>query len=140
GGGRWLFAEGRLATPDGKARCTALVPVGAGDSTPADPARDGRTAASGPAPRFRVSTRRGNQFNSMVQRDIDPLTGARRDDVLISAEDLERLQLAEGAAVLLRSSGGTFRGRLKRAPILPGNLEVHWPEGNALLAGGRLRA
>ena len=87
---------------------------------------------------FRVSTRRGKQFNSMIQRDVDPLTGARRDDVLISADDLARLSLPEGAAVRLRSADGTFRGRLKRAPILPGNLEVHWPEGNTLLSGSRI--
>jgi len=137
-GGRTLFADGRFATPDGNAHFTAVDPVSAGRSTPADAARAGATTARGPEPAFRVSTRRGKQFNSMIQRDVDPLTGARRDDVLISAEDLERLQLAEGAAVLLRSSGGTFRGRLKRAPILPGNLEVHWPEGNALLPGAKI--
>ena len=27
---------------------------------------------------------------------------------------------------------------LRRARIRPGNLEVHWPEGNVLLAGDRL--
>ena len=74
----------------------------------------------------------------MVQRDVDPLTGARRDDVFISGEDLDRLRLSDGAAVLLRSTAGTFRGRLKRAAILPGNVEVHWPEGNTLLPGGRI--
>jgi hypothetical protein len=74
----------------------------------------------------------------MIQREIDPLTGARRDDVLISAEDLARLALAEGAAVQLRSADGTFRGRLKRAPILSGNLEVHWPEGTTLLSASRI--
>ena len=47
---------------------------------------------------FCVSTRRGKQFNSMVQRDVDPLTGARRDDVLISAADLDRLGLRDGDA------------------------------------------
>ena len=73
-----------------------------------------------------------------MQRTIDPLTGARRDDVLISAEDLARLALAEGAAVQLRSADGTFRGRLKKAAILPGNLEVHWPEGNSLLSSSRI--
>ena len=38
----------------------------------------------------------------------------------------------------LRSAHGSFTGRLLAAPIKPGNLEVHWPEGNALLAGDRL--
>ena len=38
----------------------------------------------------------------------------------------------------LRSANGTFGGRLKQAPIKPGNLEVHWPEGNALLSGSSI--
>ena len=71
----------------------------------------------------------------MVQRAIDPLTGADRHDILISAVDLARLELAEGSVVHLRSASGVFRGRLKLAPIKPGNLEVHWPEGNVLLSG-----
>jgi hypothetical protein len=85
-----------------------------------------------------VSTRRGKQFNSMVQHQVDPLTGAGRDDILISAHDLARLRLAEGAAVRLRSASGAFSGRLKRAPIKPGNLEVHWPEGMPLLSGSAI--
>jgi hypothetical protein len=48
---------------------------------------------------------------------------------------LTRLRLADGASVRLSSGCGTFSGRLKRAPIKPGNLEVHWPEGNVLLSG-----
>ena len=27
-----------------------------------------------------------------------------------------------------------FVGRVRRSPIKPGNLEVHWPESNALLS------
>jgi anaerobic selenocysteine-containing dehydrogenase len=74
----------------------------------------------------------------MVQRDVDPLTGARRDDVLISGEDLQRLNMDDGAAVELRSPNGSFRGRLKSAPMTPGNLEVHWPEGNVLLSAAAI--
>jgi anaerobic selenocysteine-containing dehydrogenase len=73
-----------------------------------------------------------------VQRDVDPLTGARRDAVFISPEDLLRLQLEDGAAVELRSASGLFVGRLKAAPMRPGNLEVHWPEGNALLSASAI--
>jgi molybdopterin-dependent oxidoreductase alpha subunit len=126
-GGRTLYADGRFATPDGMAHFT-----------PIDLDRRKAMAARAADSVFRVSTRRGKQFNSMVHRDVDPLTGARRDDVLISADDLTRLSLPEGAAVRLRSDDGTFRGRLKRAPILPGNLEVHWPEGNTLLSGSMI--
>jgi hypothetical protein len=74
----------------------------------------------------------------MVQRAVDPLTGAARDEILISADDLARLALPEGAAVRLRSAAGAFAGRLRRAPIKPGNLELHWPEGNVLLSGAAI--
>ena len=84
---------------------------------------------------FLVSTRRGKQFNSMVQRPIDPLNGASREDVLISEDDLARLGFATGQWTRLRSADGVYVGRLRAAPIKPGNLEVHWPEGNVLLSG-----
>src|SRR5207237_316269 len=61
-GGRTLYADGRFATPDGKA-AFSVVDLGARR----EPATEDR---------FLVSTRRGKQFNSMVQREIDPLTGA----------------------------------------------------------------
>jgi hypothetical protein len=35
--------------------------------------------------------------------------------------------------VSLLSEFGTFAGRLRIAPIRSGNLQVHWPEANALL-------
>jgi molybdopterin-dependent oxidoreductase alpha subunit len=117
-GGGQLYEDGIFATPDGKARFTAVVP----------PAR------RAPEGSFYLSTRRGKQFNSMVQRDRDPLTGARRDDVLVSPEDAARLGLAEGDPVRLRSRSGSFEGRARLDRIKPGNLEVHWPEGNRLLA------
>ena len=122
-GGRTLYADGRFATTDGKAHF-AMVPIGPDPRTSADT--------------FSVSTRRGKQFNSMVQRQVDPLTGAGRNDILISAQDMARLRLAEGASVRLRSASGAFSGRLKRAPIKPGNLEVHWPEGMPLLSGSAI--
>jgi predicted molibdopterin-dependent oxidoreductase YjgC len=128
-GGRTLYADGRFATPDGKAHFSNVV---AQAFRPADAGLKPRATLDGHT--FRVSTRRGKQFNSMVQRDVDPLTGAHRDAVFISQEDLLRLQLEDGAAVELRSASGHFVGRLKAAPMRPGNLEVHWPEGNALLS------
>ena len=118
-------ADGRFATPDGKAR---FSPVVAGRLRAVHSVR-----LQADAGQFRVSTRRGKQFNSMVQRSVDPLTGAARDEVFISREDMTRVGLAEGARVRLRSPSGSVVGRLKVAPIRPGNLEVHWPEGNALL-------
>ena len=74
-GGKHLYADGRFATADGRARFSCVTP----------PARR-------PAPdQLYVSTRRGKQFNSMVQKAVDPLTGAARDDVLIARDDARRL-------------------------------------------------
>ncbi len=70
----------------------------------------------------------------MVQREVDPLTGASREDVLISPEDAARLHLSPGHPVRLVSEDGDFHGRVLLAPIKPGNIEVHWPEGMALLS------
>jgi anaerobic selenocysteine-containing dehydrogenase len=112
-----LYADGRFATSDGKAHFAHVSPLA-------------RTRAEGT---FFVSTRRGKQFNSMVQKEIDPLTGAARNAVFISVEDAERLGVPDGAAVRLVSPHGRYEGRVFRAPIKPGNLEVHWPEGNILL-------
>jgi predicted molibdopterin-dependent oxidoreductase YjgC len=116
-GGRLLFAEGRFATDDGRARFSPVAPRG-------------RTRPEGT---FYLSTRRGKQFNSMVQRDVDPLTGAARDAVFISAADARRLGLEQGAPVRLVSPHGDYDGRAFIAAIREGNLEVHWPEGNGLL-------
>jgi molybdopterin-dependent oxidoreductase alpha subunit len=116
-GGPRLFADGRFNTPDGKARFTTVTP----------PAR------KAPPGMFYVSTRRGKQFNSMVQHDVDPLNGARREDVLMAAEDASRLGLREGDAVRLLSRSGSYVGRARLEEMKPGNVEVHWPEGNVLL-------
>ena len=104
-GGPQLFADARFGTPDGRARFSAVT----------SPDR------SRPAGTFLLSTRRGKQFNSMVQRERDPLTGAAREDVLMAAEDAARLGLADGARLRLRSSAGTFEGRLKVDGVKPGS-------------------
>jgi len=116
-GGRHLFADGNFATADGKAHFSCV---------------SAQERRAGPA-EFYLSTRRGKQFNSMVQKRVDPLTGAARDDVLIAAEDAARLGLADGDRIRLVSAQGVFEGRARLAEIKSKNLEVHWPEGNVLL-------
>jgi len=120
-GGPRLCADYRFNTPDGKARFVI----------PHWPPRD---ATPG---KFYVTTRRGNQFNSMVWGERDPLTGSDRDDAIISAEDARRLSLKGGDPVLLRSEVGEFRGKVRIADIASGTLAVHWPEGNVLIRTGR---
>jgi predicted molibdopterin-dependent oxidoreductase YjgC len=136
-GGRNLYADGRFATTDGKAHfriCNVARAAGGGRYEEAGFGQilDGASAVP---QSFRLSTRRGKQFNSMIQREVDPLTGAARDAVLISQEDADRLSLGEGQRVRLESADGAFEGRVRRSPLKPGNLVVHWPEGNVLLAG-----
>lgn len=85
---------------------------------------------------FYVSTRRGKQFNSMVQAQRDSLTGAFRNAVFLSSEDARRLELNEGDAITLKNDQGRLVGRVKIADIKPQNIQVHWPEGNVLLKRG----
>jgi molybdopterin-dependent oxidoreductase alpha subunit len=119
-GGPRLCADDRFNTPDTKAHF----------EIPRWPDR------ALPPGAFLVSTRRGNQFNSMVWEEYDPLTGFHRDDVLMAREDAHHLGLRDGDPVLLRSEVGEFRGNVRIAPIASRNLTVHWPEANALIRTG----
>ncbi len=119
-GGPRLCEGWRFDTPDGLAHFKALRPP----------------AAEIPEGMFFLSTRRGNQFNSMVQESYDPLTGAVRDEVFLSAEDAREMGLREGASVLIESEAGELRGRVKIMPIRPRNVQVFWPEGNVLIKRG----
>ncbi len=120
-GGPHLCAGGEFPTADGRGRFSVVElpsPRSSGDG-------------------FELSTRRGKQFNSMVQASKDALTGAMREAVLISSSDAARLGIAQNDAVRVRSATGEFLGRAHLAPIAPGNVQVHWPEGNVLIADGR---
>jgi predicted molibdopterin-dependent oxidoreductase YjgC len=116
-GGRHLFADGRFNTPDGRGRFSAVRP-------PALERADGS---------FMVATRRGKQFNSMIHERHDGFNGATREAVLMSDYDADRLGLPDGTPVELRSGERSYQGKVLRAPVMPGNLQVHWPEGNILL-------
>ena len=86
---------------------------------------------------FVVSTRRGKQFNSMVQRKKDPLTGLSREAVLMNATDARAENLADGEPVVLVNEHGRLPGRVSIAPVAPGNLQVHWPEAQVLIDRSR---
>ncbi len=117
-GGDHLCAGWTFPTPDGKARFS-VVPLP-------------EVRRRGPD-EFVLATRRGKQFNSMVQERRDALTGADRDAVFISTADADRLALADGDPVVLTSAAGELVGRVFRATLARGNLQVHWPEGEVLL-------
>jgi anaerobic selenocysteine-containing dehydrogenase len=117
-GGRRLCEGGIFPLPGGRARFVPATPP---------------VALGGRDDRLRVTTRRGKQFNSMVHEQGDAITGAQRDDVLLARADVDRLGLAEGDRIVLRSERGELAGRVKVAELLAGNAQVHWPEGNVLL-------
>ncbi len=116
-GGSHLCFGWNFPTPDGKAKFSVLSPA----------------QIELPEGNFLVATRRGKQFNSMVQEHKDAITGAVREAVLISSVDAKKLGLKNGDGVLLKNDLGEYQGRIYTAPINPGNLQVHWPEGNVLL-------
>ncbi len=116
-GGRHLCAGGDFPTDDGRGRFTPLVPA-----TPEVPEGS-----------FFVSTRRGKQFNSMIQAEVDPHTGASRDAVYIDRADADALGLTDGDRVVLDNEIGSMEGRLCLVRLPIRTLQVHWPEGNVLL-------
>lgn len=119
-GGRHLCADGEFPLPNGRARFSVLnvAPTSLGPDE------------------WYVSTRRGKQFNSMVLATTDPLTGAGRDAIYIDAHDAGVLGVADGDTVTLTSAAGSFTGSAKLVRLPSRSLQVHWPEGNVLLAAG----
>lgn len=119
-GGAWLCEGGECPTQDGKGR---LIPIQLPELRK-------------PEGHFYVTTRRGKQFNSMVYDRKDPFNAALRDDVLIAGKDAEELGVQEGEAIVVYNRNGNLYGRAKLAELLPGNIEVYWPEGNVLFPQG----
>jgi molybdopterin-dependent oxidoreductase alpha subunit len=133
-GGPRLCDGGAFATPDGKAHFKAVeIPRAAVAGSPKE---CGANKPDEKSRSFVVSTRRGKQFNSLIYAEIDPLTGAPRDAVFMSSDDAVRLGLEHGAPVTLKNDLGEYHGHVFVAPIAPGNLQIHWPEGNVLLRKG----
>jgi molybdopterin-dependent oxidoreductase alpha subunit len=116
-GGRRLCEGGEFGTADGKGHFVCAEP----------PDR------SLPEGQFHLSTRRGKQFNSIVQDELDELTGAERDHVFMSAPDMHRLGLSHEQAVVVQNDFGSLRARVFEAPITQGNVQMHWPEANVLI-------
>lgn len=120
-GGRRLLTD-KFLTPDGKGHFT---PIG----LPEEHVPEGR---------FLLATRRGKQFNSILLAENDPLTGACREDIIMSRDDADRLGLRNGDSITLRNDLGELHGRVKIDRIKPGCLQAHWPEANVLIPAGRL--
>lgn len=136
-GGAHLCADGKFPTPDGKAhfRAVPLPPVQS--SLRGIPTNSDVTRSSFDDHRsFYVSTRRGKQFNSLIYDNTDPITGAGRDAIFMSADDAAELHLKNTDRIRLVNELGRFEGRVFLAPIARGNLQIHWPEGNVIIRRG----
>jgi len=119
-GGPHLCADGRFPTTDGKASFSVV-------ELPTPRRREGW---------FMVSTRRGRQFNSLIYAAVDPVTSAARDAVFMNREDAAALGLRQDQRIVLSNEAGVFEGRVFLAPMARGDLQVHYPEGNVLIARG----
>lgn len=119
-GGAWLCEDGVCPTPDGRAN---LIPIELPELRK-------------PEGHFYVTTRRGKQFNSMIYSEKDPFNAADRYDVLIHAQDAAGLGIREGETIVVYNEHGIFQGRAKFEDTKPGNIQVHWPEGNGLIPKG----
>src|SRR5262249_59516626 len=81
-----------------------------------------------------LSTRRGKQFNSLIQASSDPLTGAARDALLMAQQDAEALGLRVGERVTVHSdNGASMEFRVRIDAIKPRNVQAFWPEANPLI-------
>lgn len=119
-GGERLCDNWEFPTPDGRAHFGLVRPA----------------ELDIPEGHFLLSTRRGKQFNTMVHKGRDPLTGSMRDSVFMAEDDARQLGFVDGAAVVVRSVNGQLAGKVMVAPMKPGNVQMLFPEANVLLASG----
>lgn len=123
-GGPHLCADRRFPTADGRAHFARVTPP----------------AAETDPDVFTLATRRGKQFNSMIQEEVDHLTGAARDHLFLAPADAERLGLSADDPIRVTSEHGTYDGRVFLAEVSQGTIQGHWPETNTLLAANRVDA
>ena len=83
---------------------------------------------------FKMTTRRGNQFNAMIFSKKDTLQGGEgRGDVFISPQDAKRLGFSENDAIRLVNEHGSFDGVVRLMNIAAGFVQTYWPETNNLI-------
>lgn len=82
-----------------------------------------------------MTIRSEGQFNTVVYEEEDLYRGQeRRDVILMSGEDIERLGLRVDDRVTVRSAAGEMREILvRRIDIRAGNAAMYYPEANVLV-------
>lgn len=137
------FHQPRFATSSGRAKWNVVsLPtldiVGAErrSSGQRGAAEDDKTAATSKHNRLRLMTIRSEgQFNTVVYEEEDIYRHQnRRDVILISAADMDRLGLAIDQCVTVESCVGRMENILVRqAPIRAGNTAMYYPQANTLV-------
>ncbi len=136
-GGPHLCADRRFETDDGRAHFQPVSPPGLGArQTTGGGTVDKAWLDTSSPDRFVLATRRGKQFNSMIQATRDPLNGAERDHILMHPDDAAALGLANNARIVLRNDVGEFHGRVFYAEVARRSIQGHWPEVNVLVPSG----
>lgn len=115
------FHQPRFNTDTGRAKMHAVTP----------PPLKG----DGPGQLRLMTIRSEGQFNTVVYEDEDIYRAQeRRDVILMSRQDMDRLNLSENDPVTVRSGAGEMPGILVReADIRPGNAAMYYPEANVLV-------
>jgi anaerobic selenocysteine-containing dehydrogenase len=82
-----------------------------------------------------MTVRSEGQFNTVVYEDEDIYRGQeRRDVIMISPDDMQRLGLTPDQRVTVRGPAGALGGQLVRPfDIRPGNAAMYYPEANVLV-------
>jgi molybdopterin-dependent oxidoreductase alpha subunit len=116
------FHEARFATESGRARFhTATIPD-------APPLAENEVRL--------MSVRSEGQFNTVVYEEYDLYRGQERRDVLLMSEsDMQRLGLSENDTVSVVSETGRMDGiHVRLIDIRPGNAAMYYPECNVLFS------
>jgi molybdopterin-dependent oxidoreductase alpha subunit len=121
-GGPMLCEDGKFGTANGKAHFVPVKP------------RSNHV----PHGWFQLTNRRGKQFNSMAFRDLEPLSAARRHEVILAEADMKALQLQSGDLVKIKSASGELEAAVKAGRVRPQTVIAHWPESNVLIQRGQL--
>ena len=82
-----------------------------------------------------MTIRSEGQFNTVVYEEEDIFRGqTKRDIVMMSAFDINRLGLQTNQKVVVRGTSGELEVTVREVLIASGNCAMYFPEANVLLS------
>jgi anaerobic selenocysteine-containing dehydrogenase len=83
-----------------------------------------------------MTLRSEGQFNTVVYEEEDLYRGnARRDVVMMAAEDAEQIGVREGDRVTVTTEAGSMEVSVAIVDIRAGSIAMYYPEANAIVPG-----